>query len=351
MLKAGFEKYTLQFKRPAGTSRGVLLTKDSWFIKVWDNQMPGCFGLGECSIIEGLSPDPLSEIKKKLTELTANISNWEKVNLKQFPAIAFGLETALRDLAQGGNRLLFESDFTNGSRAIPINGLIWMGDYRFMRKQIIQKIEQGFDCIKLKIGAIGFDKELALLKLIRRDFRENELELRVDANGAFSPKTALEKLKRLSQYVIHSIEQPIKQGQWEAMARLCESSPVPIALDEELIALPESEIGKMLDQVKPQYIILKPSLLGGWGKSKCFIEQAGKRHIGWWVTSALESNIGLNAIAQWTAVLNNPLPQGLGTGQLYVNNFASPLFIRQGHLFFDSQNSWELSFFKKGFNT
>ena len=347
MLQAGFTKHTLQFKTPGGTSRGVLSSKDSWFIFVWEKNKPAKMGIGECSIIRGLSRDPwhnFDGILQKLVEDINNHARWMEEGLLNAPAIRFGLETALKDLELGGQRLLFPSGFTSGQQAIPINGLIWMGDLRFMRKQITEKIKSGFRCIKLKIGALHFEEELSLLKLIRADFNENDLELRLDANGAFSPEDALEKLNRLADFKVHSIEQPIRKGQWEEMAGLCEISPVPIALDEELIGVRDlHELHKMLEVIRPQFIILKPSLLGGWEQSEIFIREAEKQNIGWWVTSALESNIGLNAIAQWTATLNNPLPQGLGTGQLFANNIPSPLHIEKAKLLFNPQANWDLT--------
>lgn len=347
MLKASFKKHTLQFKIPGGTSRGVLKSKDSWFIFVWHKDNPEIKGIGECSIIQGLSRDPWRKFDEILEKLITDINNhkyWIEEGLINFPAIRFGLEMALKDLKLGGNHLLFPSGFTEGKQAIPINGLIWMGDYDFMQKQIVEKIKSGYKCIKLKIGSLNFENELELLKLIRKDFNENELELRVDANGAFSPSDADEKLKRLAELKVHSIEQPIRQNQWEEMARLCEISPVPIALDEELIGVcDEQELCKMLETIRPQYIILKPSLLGGWKQSEMFIREAEKQDIGWWVTSALESNIGLNAIAQWIATLKNPLPQGLGTGQLFTNNMPSPLHIQKAQLHYHPQLNWDFS--------
>ena len=330
MLKASFQKHTLRFKRPGGTSRGVLTTKDLWILKVWDDVRPDITGLGECSIIYGLSPDPMERYEEKLTELTQHIHKADTVDLSDFPSVRFGLETALLDLRRGGERVLFPSEFTRGKKSIPINGLIWMGSFRYMREQIIEKLNFGFDCIKLKIGAIDFEQELSLLKMIRREFGREQLELRVDANGAFKPQEALEKLKRLSDFSIHSIEQPVKPGQWETMADLCRQSPVDIALDEELIGIADTMVPHLLDVIRPHYIILKPSLLGGFERSNRFIKEAEKRNIGWWVTSALESNIGLNAIAQWTATLNNSMPQGLGTGSLFTNNFSSPLEVVRG---------------------
>ena len=340
MLKADYKKITLIFKRPGGTSRGVLTTKDSWILSVWDTDKPEIIGTGECSIIYGLSPDNMNTYEAKLDELAERINRYREVDLSAHPSIRFGLETALLDLQSGGKKVLFSSLFSEGKKGIPINGLVWMGDFDFMKQQIIEKLEAGYHCIKLKIGAIDFDKELELLKMIRRDFGQTELELRVDANGAFSPANALEKLKRLSDFHIHSIEQPIRQHQWQEMAKLCQQSPIDIALDEELIGLKDSDVATMLNTIKPKYIILKPSLLGGLQRSEFFINQSEKQGVKWWVTSALESNIGLNAIAQWTATLNNPMPQGLGTGQLYTNNFTSPLYIDKAQLFYNPDAEW-----------
>jgi len=243
-----------------------------------------------------------------------------------------------------GRRILFPSSFTLGKTAIDINGLVWMGEFDFMKRQIREKIEAGYTCIKLKIGAIEFDEELELVRNVRNEFSENDIEIRVDANGAFSPEDALGKLEQLSEYDLHSIEQPIKQGHWENMAELCEQTPLPIALDEELIGVNEFEQKKtLLRTISPHYIILKPSLVGGFQSSEEWIGIAEKNNIGWWVTSALESNIGLNAIAQWTYYLENKMPQGLGTGQLYTNNFESPLKITKGKLYFDPSTSWNLN--------
>lgn len=347
MLNASFKKHTLHFRIPGGTSRGVLKTKDSWHIIVFESNQPETIGIGECSLIPKLSIDDRPDFEAKLKEVADDVERydyWLSEGLTEFPAIRFGLEMAMKDLAQKGNKELFPSAFTRGEAGIPINGLIWMGDFAFMRKQITEKIDAGFRCLKLKIGAIDFGDELQLLKMIRKDFNEKELELRVDANGAFSPEQAMEKLKRLSAFRLHSIEQPIRQGQWETMARLCASSPLPIALDEELIGITrEEKIGSLLDIIRPQYIILKPSLLGGWVQSEQFIREAGKRNIGWWVTSALEGNIGLNAIAQWTFTLTNPMYQGLGTGQLFTNNIPSPLEINEAALFYHPEKRWDLS--------
>lgn len=346
MLRANFKKHILNFKQPGGTSRGVLNTREAWYLSVWDTDDPEKIGIGECGIIPKLSIDDRPDFEEKIIQLVSDIQNhkyWFEEGLTAYPAIRFGLETALIDLQNSSNRILFPSKFTSGENGIPINGLIWMGNYDFMRNQIIEKIENGYRCIKLKIGAINFDDELKLLRTIRQDFNADELELRVDANGAFQPKEVLEKLKQLSDFEIHSIEQPIKQNQWDQMAELCLLSPMAIALDEELIgATRKHEIRTMLKTIRPDFIILKPGLLGGFQQGELFIREAEKLKIGWWVTSALESNIGLNAIAQWTFTLNSKLPQGLGTGQLYLNNIPSPLEINAANLFYRPEQKWNL---------
>jgi len=346
MLKADYQYYPLNFKQASGTSRGVLTQKDSWFIRIWDDKNPDVKGIGECSVIKGLSSDDRDGYENKIKEICECIDDyWYYLEngLTEWPSIYFGLEMAFLDFQSKGSRVLFPSDFTTGGAQIPINGLVWMGDSCFMKEQIQQKLENGFDCLKLKIGALDFNKEIKLLQAIRKEFGAEKIELRVDANGAFLPAEALSKLKILSEFEIHSIEQPIKAGQWKDMANLCVDSPLPIALDEELIGLYDSNLKKeLLDAIKPQYIILKPSLLGGIKGSKEWIDLAEKRNIPWWITSALESNIGLNAIAQWTYTLNNSMPQGLGTGQIYSNNIVSPLFMHNGFLAYDSNGKWEI---------
>ena len=346
MLKAYFKKHTLNFKEPGGTSRGILSTKDSWYIIVYALDDPQLSGIGECSIIRGLSIDDRVDFEQKLQQVCDDILNWQywlEEGLFEFPSIRFGLEMAIKDIMEEGTCIPFPSEFTAGNDSIPINGLVWMGDYNTMRTRIIEKIDAGFRCVKLKVGAINFEDEVRLLQLIREDFGNDEIELRLDANGAFSHDEALEKLKILSTFNIHSVEQPIKAGQWEAMAEICYKSPISVALDEELIGVHNNEeIRKMLEVIAPQYIIIKPGLLGGWGQSGTFIREAENQNIGWWVTSALESNIGLNAIAQWTYTLNNPMPQGLGTGQLFTNNIPSPLVIENGSLFYNSKVDWKL---------
>ncbi|AYN68298.1 o-succinylbenzoate synthase [Euzebyella marina] len=341
-MEATYKKYTLQFKRPSGTSRGVLTQKETWFIILKENNR---VGIGECGILRGLSFDDVPGYEDQLKWVCNNIQfglDHLYETLYKFPSIQFGLEQAFISLSSSNPFHLFSSDFILQKRPISINGLIWMGDEGFMHEQIAHKINEGFRCIKMKIGAIDFETEIALLKSIRNKFDPSEIELRVDANGAFSPTDALEKLKRLSEFQIHSIEQPIKPKQLKAMNGLSKHSPIPIALDEELIGILDvTEKEKLLQTIKPQYIILKPSLVGGFRGSQEWINLAEQMGIGWWITSALESNIGLNAIAQWTYTLASAMPQGLGTGSLYTNNFESPLVVRQGELIYDNALNWQ----------
>lgn len=331
-MKARFYKQSFQFKRPSGTSRGVLTEKHSWMIELWNENQPDIIGVGECSVIPGLSPDFLhdSQYEAEISALCRDLTR----DLVDFPSIQFGLETALLDLKNGGKGIIFDNDFAKGKRQIPINGLIWMGDENFMREQIEEKIEAGFSTIKLKIGAIDFDTEIKLLASIRKRYDVNKITLRVDANGAFSPGEALQKLEILNQFDIHSIEQPIKAGQWNEMGKLCASTPLAIALDEELIGVHKPmEKVQLLEKIKPQFIILKPSLHGGIKGCQEWISLAEERNIPWWMTSALESNIGLDAICQFTAEYQNALPQGLGTGSLYVENTPTKLTVDNGLIF------------------
>lgn len=340
-MQASFSKYLLQFKQPAGTSRGVMLDKETWFLKITQD---GRSGIGECGILRGLSADDSPEYEQKLEWTCANIhlgpdKLWEM--LKDFPSIQFGVEMAFTSLASSDPMLLFPSEFTKGKSVIPINGLVWMGSEEFMLRQIREKTTDGYYCIKLKIGAIDFEREMSLLKFIRTHFSPDQVEIRVDANGGFSPHDALEKLKRLSEFQIHSIEQPIAAGQWDQMASLCAHSPIPIALDEELIGVSdEDHREKLLAGIKPQYLIFKPSFIGGFRGSAHWMELCEKYQTGWWITSALESNIGLNAIAQWTYSLGVKIPQGLGTGALYTNNVDAPLVAASGFLRYDPSVSW-----------
>ncbi|SHG36427.1 o-succinylbenzoate synthase [Chryseobacterium vrystaatense] len=323
-MKAAYSRYLLEFKRPSGTSRGVLHEKETFILEVESN---GNKGTGECALFRGLSFDDRPDYEEKLQWLCENIHQdylFLKEELKEFPSIWFGYEQALLNL-KNGDHLYFPSDFTEGKSAIRINGLIWMGDIYYMEEQIREKLDKGFHCIKLKIG-VDWESEHKILQKLREKFSKDQLELRVDANGGFSRKEAETVLQQLADLHIHSIEQPIKAGNWEDMALLCAGTPTPIALDEELIGITDRiEKEKLLETIKPQYIILKPALVGGFAGSDEWISLAEERHIDWWITSALESNIGLNAIAQYTFTKNNPMPQGLGTGSLFVNNFESVL--------------------------
>lgn len=344
MIKATYKKYILNFKNPSGTSRGVLKTKETWFIILKKDDK---IGVGETGLFRGLSADDVPNYEEKLAWVCTNINKGLDFLLGEvahFPSIQFGLEQAFLSLKSDNKYELFSSKFTKGEASININGLIWMGDKQFMKNQIKEKLNTGFSCIKMKIGAIDFDTEIELLTSIRNEFSAKEIVLRVDANGAFQPDNALEKLKRLSDLDIHSIEQPIKQGQYQEMANLCEKTPLPIALDEELIGVFSSkEKEKIITEINPQYIILKPSLVGGFAGSTEWIKFAEQQNIGWWITSALESNIGLNAIAQFTYKLQNELPQGLGTGSLFTNNFDSPLQVENGTLQYNPKLNWDFN--------
>ncbi|WP_100615299.1 o-succinylbenzoate synthase [Confluentibacter citreus] len=341
MITASYKKYILNFKQPSGTSRGILKTKETWFITLQEGTKQG---IGECGVFRGLSIDDRPDYQAKLEWACQNIHLGLDVLLNElvaFPSIQFGLETAFKSFLSEDKFEIFPSEFTKSNDSISINGLIWMGSEAFMKQQIKEKIEAGFTCIKMKIGAIDFQAEINLLKSIRKEYTLKDIELRVDANGAFSYSEALEKLKVLSEFYLHSIEQPIKQGQIEHMSLLCEQTPLPIALDEELIGIFDVTQKDMLIQtIKPQYIILKPSLVGGFKGSNEWVDIAEKKDIGWWITSALESNVGLNAIAQYTYTKQNSMPQGLGTGSLFTNNFDSPLLVKNGTLHYDNSKKW-----------
>lgn len=347
-MKATYHKYMLEFKRPSGTSRGIMTEKETWFIVLEEN---GKKGIGECGILRGLSADDRDDYEEKLNWVCQNIHLgetvlWEK--LIEFPSIQFGIEMAFLSLKSENPYLLFPSDFTNNSKSIAINGLVWMGEEAFMKEQIEEKLAQGFTCIKLKIGAIDFEKELQLLHFIRSHFSEKQIEIRVDANGAFGLNEALDKLIQLSGFKLHSIEQPIQKNNTDRMAELCKTPPFPIALDEELIGVFSLEKKEaLLQKIMPQFIILKPSFVGGFRGTQEWITLAEKYNIGWWITSALESNIGLNAIAQWTFLQNSDMLQGLGTGALYTNNFDCPLEVLNGQLWYNNSKNWDSSFLEK----
>lgn len=343
-MEASYKKHILNFKQASGTSRGILKTKETWFL-ILNND--GKKGVGECGLFRGLSIDDRPDYEAKLKWVCKNINLGLDLLLNElieFPSIQFGLEMAFKSVYSENIFNLFPSKFTKGEDSISINGLIWMGSETFMKQQIKEKIESGFKCIKMKIGAIDFHQEIDLLKSIRKEFSSNDIELRVDANGAFSPKQALEKLNVLSDFDLHSIEQPIKQGQVHEMAKLCLETPLPIALDEELIGVFDvTKKLELLQTINPQYVILKPSLIGGFRGSDEWIDIAKKNNIDWWITSALESNIGLNAIAQYTYEKQSKLPQGLGTGGLFNNNFTCPLEVKNGKLLYNTDINWNFN--------
>jgi o-succinylbenzoate synthase len=336
----------LQFKFLAGTSKARLTTKDSLFIKVWNDEDPSIFGLGEFGPLSWLSPDygmqtheAQALLPKVWEEGQALEELLERIPFDK-PGLRFALEMALMDLKGGGQRLLFPGAFTQGESSLLINGLVWMNEPEHMLQQAEDLVQRGFRHLKCKVGALDFQKELDFLKEIR--LRYPSVELRLDANGAFSPESALPQLERLAVYDVHSIEQPIAPGQVEAMAELCKVSPIPIALDEELIGVAPEKQEALLQVIQPAYCIFKPMLLGGLQATERWMRRCKDLGIGWWLTSMLESNIGLNAIAQFAAVQDNPLPQGLGTGSLYTNNLPSPLVLQGPHLFHKPDISWDV---------
>lgn len=349
---AEIKQHKLNFKFEAGTSRGVMTSKDSWFVKLYDEKTPDIFGIGECGPLSGLSPDLEGGLENEIQNSIGKVGAFkdaqqldvDSILSGNFPALRFAFETAKMDLLNGGRRMIVDNAFSQGQQEISINGLVWMGEKELMLQRVKDKLEAGFDCIKIKIGAIYLEEEMELLKFIRSRYSANEIEIRLDANGAFHESEVQGILDRLAEFDIHSIEQPIKAGNWEAMKRICKESPIPIALDEELIGIKTREQKvELLEAICPQYIILKPTLVGGLDQSRQWIELAKQRGIDWWITSALESNIGLNAIAQFVSQYDLRLPQGLGTGQLFHNNIPSPLYIRQGKLGYGHEANWDLA--------
>ena len=348
LMKASYQPYQLKFKKPVLTSRGSMAYKNGYYIII---EHDGIKGIGECSFIEGLSIDRLDSFEDELKKTCLDIEEIAETYyhsdtlpshlISHYPALAFGVETALLDISTGGkHEIIKDSAFYQGTQAIPINGLVWMGSDEFMQQQIEQKLADGFRCIKIKVGAIDFKEECRLIENIRKNHSPAQIEIRLDANGAFTENNVRERLSILSQHTIHSIEQPIRPQQYLLMHQLCAENIIPIALDEELIGTHEDMRLKLLETIRPQYIILKPSLLGGISECNNWVKIAHTLNIGWWATSALESNIGLNAIAQWAASKSSDVVQGLGTGSLYENNIASPLFIESGHLKYAPNGKW-----------
>jgi o-succinylbenzoate synthase len=348
-LQFSFFKEVFIFNFKARTSRGLMRDKTSWFIKVWHSEDKNTYGIGECGPLPGLSLDARPDFEEVLENVLQELSRQENLMLDDiykhvppgFSSIVFGLETALLDLMNGGSRIIYRNDFIAG-KSLPINGLIWMGDMDFTMNQINKKIDEGFSCIKLKVGGLDFDKECDVLDYIRKRYFRNNITIRLDANGAFKIDDVLYRLEQLAKFSIDSIEQPIKPG-LSVMEELCRKSPIPIALDEELIGKESIEQKKaLLETIKPQFIILKPSLHGGLKSCAEWISLAAENNCGWWITSALESSIGLNAISQFTANYPIAIPQGLGTGSIYENNFESPLRVEKGNIFFDASRRWKI---------
>lgn len=353
MLKATLHKKVFHFSFEARTSRGLMKDRTCWFIKIFDDSNPDVFGLGECAPLPGLSTELTKEFESDLEKFVDSFQlpslpgDLEQIH-SQFPelqkksSIMFAVEMALLDLFNGGTRTIFRNSFLEG-KAIPINGLIWMGGMDFMLQQIEIKIRDGFRCIKLKVGGLNFEKECDVLNYVRRKYFREDITVRLDANGAFKPEEALFKLTELAKFNIHSIEQPLKKGS-EFLSELCAKSPIPVALDEELLGVYDTQARiSLLEKSKPQFIIVKPSLHGGLHATSDWIAQAEKKGIGWWLTSSLESGVGLNALAQFVAQYPISMPQGLGTGAIYDDNFFSPLEVnRNGELGLNSKIPWEI---------
>lgn len=347
MLRATWKEIMLTPKFELGTSKGPITSRTVWYLIAWDSERPEVKGIGEAALFPGHSKEFPADVRTKLFELCADTSDWsQRLNgdLKDVPSVCFAVEQCLKDLGASGSKVLFPSTFTLGKQGIPINGLVWMGDKSTMKERIRDRIDAGFTTVKMKIGAIGIEDELALLKSVRGEFSAKDIILRVDANGAFDARTAPEVLKRLAELDVESIEQPVPPGLYEVMEELCASSPLPIALDEDLIGMNTRDTkADLLDSVKPQRIVVKPSLVGGWMAAEEWIALAKARGIEWWITSALESSIGLNAIAQWTATLDLRGAQGLGTGGVYSDNIPSPLEAIEGALYYRPEREWVLS--------
>jgi len=344
MFTLSYFPYTLQFKRPAGTSRGFLRSKKNYFLRLTDQAQPDVVGWGECGPIRGLSVDDCDQLASKLAPICEQVHTGqplERLELAQWPSIAFGLEMAWRDLQQGGRRTWFVSQFGRGEASLPLHGLIWMGTPEQIVKQVQEKVALGFECIKMKIGALDFEQECAVLAEIRQHFPT--IQIRLDANGAYTPAEAPRVLERLAVFDIHFLEQPIKPKQGAVMAKLCAESPIPLGLDEELIGIHDpKQRHTLLETIKPQHIILKPMLLGGFAAAEKWIELADALGIEWWINSSLESNVGLAAIAQWTSALQTARVHGLGTGSLYANNVPSPIRLSGSRLTMDHSQVWQL---------
>ena len=334
-MRLAYCPYTLHFREEAGTSRGIHTEKPTFLLKLWDETDPAIAGYGEAAVFPGLSPEANESYEWKIAELMANIALGKPTDLSRHSSLQFGLEQAILDLSNGGRGIYFPSPFTEGKSEIVINGLVWMGNAKQMTRRLEEKISLGFECIKIKVGAIGWDDELNLIKKIRQIADGDRITIRVDANGGFDMDSCMVRLKQLADLGVHSIEQPLPARNHELMKFLCEISPLPIALDEDLIGIPTSrERRELLEFVRPHYIVLKPALCGGFSGAREWMATADNLGIGYWITSALESSVGLDAIAQFTATLGLSVPQGLGTGNLYTDNFLSPLHLEADRLRF-----------------
>ena len=344
MLQITVHPYTLHFKRPAATSRGALTTRQVYFLRAVDNEQPGVIGWGECGPMPGLSvddrPDFGEQVQRVCQQINAGVA-LKEIDLTSLPSLAFGLETALRDWQTGGQQRLYHTPFSRGEAPLATHGLIWMDTPENVLHQIETKLAQGFRVIKLKVGALPLEQECAILAAIRRVHSADQIQLRLDANGAFTPQNALDILKRFAEFAIHFLEQPIRPKQWPALAELCAHSPIPIALDEELIGVHEPQQQQaLLETIRPQHIILKPALLGGFAASEAWIKRTESIGCEWWINSMLESNIGLNALCQWTSALDSGRVHGLGTGQLFTNNIPSPLQLNGPLLSLNPTTEW-----------
>ncbi len=338
MIQFSLHPHALQFKRPARTSRGNLQERLVWFVRAWQTEQPKICGLGECGPVPGLSID--NPVELRIASVSAALSEL-KIDLQRSPALAFGVETALLDLCNGGRQRLFDTPFSRGDAGLTTHGLIWMDTLAGVLEQIERKVAQGFIVIKMKVGALPFADELALLNEVRR--RHPTIELRLDANGAFSVEDALLKLDRLANVGVAFLEQPIGAGQWQALAQLCRQSPIPIGLDEELIGIHEpAQQRALIEAIRPQHLILKPTLLGGFAACEKWMRLADEVGATWWINSLLESNLGLNAICQWTSSVGGDRIHGLGTGQLFVENVQSPLRLKDAQMWIDRQADWVL---------
>lgn len=339
-MRLQFAPYILKFKEPAGTSRGVLTEKPTCYMRLFDERDPSRYGVGEAAVFPGLSPEADDRFFYKLMELQANVRLGKGTDLSRFPSLQFGFEQCIRDFTSGCQGVYYTSPFLMGTQSIEINGLVWMGNREEMLERLEEKLAAGFRCVKFKIGAIDWKSEVDMIQAVRSRYDRDRVEIRVDANGAFDMDSALPRLKRLDDLGVHSIEQPIKAGQPLLMQFLCQVSPLPIALDEELIGkFTNEDKARTLDVIKPQYIVIKPTLTGGYSGAEEWIRLARERGIGWWITSSLESNIGLNALAQWVATLGNDMPQGLGTGALFTNNLDAPIHLLGDRLHYDPEKS------------